>query len=146
MISGCPIEVLNTLPVNNSVREIKMSQMEMSIAHDHIQELLHKCAIIPSHREDGDFCSNVFLCPKSNGKYRMILNFKFFNNFAQKSSFKMETICSILDCVTRSCWMTILDLQDAFLIVPCLCKHCIYLKFVFNGKFSSTFHSRSDTV
>ena len=79
MISGCPIEVLNTLPVNNSVREIKMSQMEMSIALDHIQELLHKHIIIPSHREDGDFCSNVFLCPKSNGKYRMILNLKNFS-------------------------------------------------------------------
>ena len=134
MISGCPIEVLNTLPVNNSVREIKMSKSEMAIAREHIEELLRKHAIIESHREDGDFCSNVFLCPKSNGKYCMVLNLKFFNNFAHKSSFKMETLRSILDCVTKSCWMTILDLQDAFLTVPCLPKDCIYLKFVFDGK------------
>ena len=118
-----------------------MNKVETEYAKTHIQELLEKRAIVPSSREPGDFCSNVFLCPKPNGKYRMILNFKIFNQFAAKSRFKMETLQSIMNLVTKNSWMTILDLQDAFLTVPCKPEHCAYLKFIFQGKIWKYIHS-----
>ena len=102
MILGCPIELAKTLPQNNTVCEIKMNKVETEYAKQHIQELLAKRAIVPSTREEGDFCSNVFLCPKPNGKYRMIMNLKILNQFAAKSRFKIETLQSIINLVTKN--------------------------------------------
>ena len=101
MILGCLIELAKALPKNSNVCEIKMNKMETEYAKQHIQELLAKRAIVPSSREEGDFCSNVFLCPKPNGKFRMILNLKIFNQFAAKSRLKMETLQSLMNLVTK---------------------------------------------
>ena len=59
--------------------------------------------------------SNVFLTPKKDGGFQMILNLKKFNNYIVKQKFKMETIDHILSTMTQNCFMTILDLSDAYL-------------------------------
>ena len=41
-------------------------------------------------REKGDFFSNIFIRPKQDGKYRMILNLKPFNKYLQYHHFKMD--------------------------------------------------------
>ena len=99
-----------------------------------IDKLLAKNAIVESSGEDHDFVSNIFLCPKKDGGFHIILNLKQFNNFAEKKKFKMETLQSILHLVTLNCWMTILDLLDTNLSVPVLPAHSIFLKFMFQGK------------
>ena len=134
MISGCPIRISRPLPSNTSVRDIRMNSKEMSAAREHISELLAKNAVVKSNREEGDFLSNVFLCPKKDGGYRMILNLKEFNKYVDKIHFKMETLQSILHLVTPQCWQTILDLQDAYLTVPVKFAHQIFLKFTFQGQ------------
>ena len=118
MILACPIHVSRPFPSQTSVREIKMSMDENKAARDHIQELLRKKAIVPSDKTDGDFLSNVFLVPKKDGGFRMILNLKQFNKYVEKFHFKMETLQTILHLVSPHSWMTVLDLQDAYLVIP----------------------------
>ena len=60
----------------------------------------------------------------------MILNLKKFNNFVDKYKFKMETLNSMLDLVTPSCWMSSVDLSNAYLVMPILLDHTGFLKFV----------------
>ena len=68
MISACPLE-LNEIPSQvTPQREYKMSKVEKAAAHEHIQDLLTKKAIVRCSHSDGDFISSVFLCPKKNGQ------------------------------------------------------------------------------
>ena len=63
----------------------------------------------------------------------MILNLKKFNNYIDKHKFKMETLNSMLDMVQQNSWMTSVDLSDAYLVIPLLCKHSGYLKFIWRN-------------
>ena len=100
----------------------------------HIQELLNKRAIVHSKCTPGDFVSTVFLCPKKSGSYRLILNLKQFNRYAEKIKFKMESLTHILSLVTKGCFMTLIDLLDAYLTLPVKREDCSYLKFFFQGQ------------
>ena len=81
-----------------------------------------------------DFLRNVFLRLKHDGGYRMILNLKQFNRYVDYAHFKMESLQNILDLVTENCFMCILDLSNAYLMVPIGRKYIQFLKFWFNGK------------
>ena len=62
----------------------------------------------------GEFISPIFSVPKKDGNVRLILNLKKFNMFVENSHFKMESIHTVLTLVTPNCWMTSLDLKDAY--------------------------------
>ena len=64
----------------------------------------------------------------------IILNLKETNNHLDKIHFKMETLNSILKLIRPNCYMTSIDLKDAYYSVKIFEKHQKYLKFVFDGK------------
>ena len=134
MTKACPIKLVATLPQENCARKLRMSTKEMAVAKEQIQTLLEKKAIVKTVRSPGDFVSSIFLCPKKNGKMRTILDLKNFNNFAEKICFKMETLQHILHLIEPNFWMSSIDICDAFLGIPVLAAHQIYLKFEFNGE------------
>ena len=89
----------------NPSPQIPMSREEMAAADEHIQTLLKKGAIweCPSNEpEPGEFISNVFLWPKKDGSYHMILNLKKFNEYVQYKKLKMETLNHILSFTKKS--------------------------------------------
>ena len=96
-------------------------------------ELLQKLAIVQTVREPGDFVSNIFVDPIKDNKFHMILNLKKFNPFVDKVSFKMETLETILQLVTPLCFMTSVDLSDAYLLITMHISHCHFLKFSWKG-------------
>ena len=99
-----------------------------------IKDLLQKGAIKESQHEEGEFISPIFLVPKSEDSFKMILNLKRLNENMPYSHFKMETIKSILTLVTPNCYMVKVDIKDAYHSVPILPEHQKYLKFYFRGK------------
>ena len=135
MVSGMTIDLVD-LPYQRKLpHEIKLNSQEFAAASEHISTLLSKKAIIEStFNPKKDFLSNVFLRPKHDGGYRMILNLKQFNKYVDYAHFKMESLQNILDLVTENCVMCILDLSDAYLTVPIGRKYVRFLKFQFNGK------------
>ena len=63
-----------------------------------MQSLLKKGAIRVS-KEQGGFISNIFLVPKDEERWRLILNLKSLNEFVAYEHFKMEDIRCVKDRV-----------------------------------------------
>ena len=110
-----------------------MSNEELLAGDLEIEKLVNKNAIIRCQEDKVQCISNVFLTPKKDGGYRMILNLKSFNDYITKQKFKMETIDHILAAMTEGCFMTIVDLSDAYLTLPVSQLFWKFLKFRWRG-------------
>ena len=77
----------------------------------------------------GDFLSTIFVRPKKDGSYRMILNLKPLNEFVSYYHFKMDTIYTTLKLMRPGCFMASVDLKDAYYSVPVAKEDRKYLKF-----------------
>lgn len=67
---------------------------------------------------EGQFISNVFLKPKPNAKYHMILDPSILKGDLSYPHFKMENLQTALDLMTPGCFMASLGLADAFYSIP----------------------------
>ena len=130
IVQGMHIE-LNDLPVQTSKPHPRvLSEQELSAGDEHIKTLLAKRAIVPSsENECGEYISMVFLIPKRDRGLCMILNLKKFNKFVEYHHFKMETLQHILSHITPGCFMSVFDLEDAYLMVGIVGIHIRFLKF-----------------
>lgn len=99
-----------------------------------INKLLKKGAIQTCQEERGQFVSKIFLIPKPDGSYRLILNLKKLNKFIETIHFKLEDIRMVRDLVRRDCFMATLDLKDAYYLVSIEKSYRKYLRFEFDGK------------
>ena len=79
-----------------------------------IKNLRRKGVIKESQHEEGEYISPIFLTPKSDGSFTMILNFKKLNDRMPYIHFKMETIKSVLNLVTPNWCMAKIDIKDAY--------------------------------
>ena len=86
-----------------------------------------------SHHEPGEFISTIFLRPKSDGSFRMILNLKEFNKSVEHHHFKMDTLDTVTKMIKPGCYMASVDLKDAYYTVPIQRDHQTFLKFEFKG-------------
>ena len=66
----------------------------------------------------GEYISPIFIVPKKNGEYRMILNLKQLNENIVYHHFKMETFKSALKLVKKNCYFASVDLRHAYYSVP----------------------------
>lgn len=96
-----------------------------------IKKLLEIGAVIPCSDEPGQFLSKIFLIPKSNGKYRFILNLKSFNRFVETSHFKMEDYRTATKLMSPNCYMASVDLKDAYFLINMHESSKKYLRFKF---------------
>lgn len=99
-----------------------------------IGDLLNIGAISICEPCEGQFISSIFLTPKSNGKFRFILNLKNLNRFIDTDHFKLEDLRTAIKLVTQDCWMTTLDLKDAYLLVKIHEDSKKYLRFIYDQK------------
>ena len=102
---------------------------------NHIQELLSKEAIEKVRDPTSlGFYSNVFMVPKKNGKFRLVINLKELNNYIIIPGFRMETVASVTAAVQPGDWAISLDLTDAYHHVPIALWFRKFLRFVVNGQ------------
>ena len=80
-------------------KEISFSDEHRQIIDNEISDLLKKGAVEHSKFELGQFVSNIFIVPKSNGKYRPIINLRYLNCFVHYEHFKQETFKVVLDLI-----------------------------------------------
>ena len=134
MIKGCSIDVQQDIDQTRPMQPLHFSAEETAQIDEHISELFRKNAIKEFEHEKGEFISNIFLCPKKDGGARVILNLKKFNLNLEKISFRMETLETIIQLVTENCWMTKIDLSDAYLTLGVKLEHQKYLRFFWKGR------------
>ena len=61
---------------------------------------------------------NIFLQPKNNGKFRMILDLTLLNKLIEYEHFKMFNLSTALALVEKGVWMASGDLTDAYYSGP----------------------------
>ena len=115
---------------NNSIASIHHDAV-----HNEIMELVKKRVIVKCSREEGDFVSPIFTVPKKDGNLRLILNLKKLNEYVEFFHFKMEDISTILKLVRKGCWMTSIDLKDAYYSVKICEEDQKFLKFLYNKSY-----------
>ena len=67
---------------------------------------------------------------KASGAWRLIIDLSTLNLRFQQTSFKMETLQSVLLSVRPGDWMVSLDLKDAYLRVPMHPESRKFLRFM----------------
>ena len=105
----------------------------ISVVRTEIHKLLAKGVIAQSQHEPDEFISPIFLLPKKEGTYRIILNLKRFNQYVANHHFKMDTLDTMIKLMKPGCYMASTDLRDAYYTVAIHPDHQKYLKFVANG-------------
>ena len=133
-IEGYKLE-FDSAPVQLRVpNEIPFSGEEQDVVSEEIESMLAKGAIVPSEHEPDEFISTIFIVPKSNGKFRPVINLKFLNEFVHYEHFKQETFNVVLDLVQENDFFTSLDLRDAYFSICVQSFFQKYLKFSWQGQ------------
>ena len=95
-----------------------------------LAKLEDKGVIERSVQEAGQVVSNVFLRPKANGEFRLILDLTNLNKCVEYNPFKMEFLLTALEILRPRCFMGSVDLKDAYILVP-VAEH--HRKFIWEG-------------
>ena len=108
-----------------------MSQSSSPFLREEIENLLNKRAVerVQNPGTPG-FYSRIFLVPKKNGKFRLIIDLSLLNRYIEKQAFKMETVKSVRQAMRLNDWAVSIDLTDAYLHVPIHHQSRKYLRFV----------------
>ena len=129
IVQGYLIEFISVPIQSSQPKQPKLDKHEEIALNVLLEELLQKRVIEKCAHEAGKFVSPVFLRPKKNGEYRMILNLKNLNKFISHIHFKMDTLQSCINLMKMNCFMASLDLTDAYYSVSISPDSQKYLKF-----------------
>ena len=129
-MAGDTIEFNVSPPIKHSANNPKVNTEESRVINDEISKMLAKGVIVHAQPEEIEFVSPIFITPKRDGTFRLILNLKYLNEFIAYEHFKMETIKSVAYCVTQNCYMAKIDLKDAYYSVSIHPDYQRFLKFI----------------
>nr|CAH7741143.1 unnamed protein product [Callosobruchus chinensis] len=115
-------------------REPKWSSTEKSSIKLCLKRLLNMGAITMVKPCKNQYIANIFLRKKRDGSERVILNLKSLNKFIRTAHFKMEDQKLVSKLLFKDCFLSTLDLKDAYLMLAVHQGHRKYLRFRFEGK------------
>lgn len=123
-----------TPPPLSSVPVI-MNQSSSHLLREEVSKLLQKRAVerVTNPGTPG-FYSRLFVVPKKNGKFRPVIDLSILNYYIQKKPFKMETVKSVRQSVSRNDWAVSIDLTDAYLHILIHRQSRKYLRFVVDNQ------------
>ena len=114
MIRGDTTEFENGIPIKHNAKNPSFSsdeEVEMQVS---LEEMFHKQIIRETTHESTEIVSLIFIVKKPDGETTLILNLKDLNEFVKYEHFKMDGIKTIINMITRNCFMSTLDLNDAY--------------------------------
>ena len=128
-IKGDKIEFVEYPKQTMIPREYNFDATERVIIDRQIEKFLQTGVIEKTTHCEGEYISNIFIQPKKDGSYRLILNLKYLNQFVQYHHFKMENLKSAITLMSPNCYMASIDLKDAYYSVSIDTNHRKYLHF-----------------
>ena len=111
----------------------RLSKIETSAASEEIQKLLEKKVLEIALDSSDQVISNIFLRPKKDGRYRMILDLTWVNKHIFYQHFKMCSLNTAKYMLRSDCWMGSIDLRDAYYSVLIHPDYRKFLRFRWNG-------------
>ncbi|CAB4039512.1 Hypothetical predicted protein, partial [Paramuricea clavata] len=135
-VTHCHLE-FDSLPesnVSNTRPYFTFNETEQTVIDGEIEKFLQKGIIRHSVPESGEVLSPIFITPKKDGTSRVIFNLKALNQFVSYHHFKMDTLDTAIRLMRPGCFMTSIDLKDAYYSIPIALEHQNYLKFIWRDK------------
>lgn len=99
-----------------------------------VGKLAQKSVVKPVKHCRGEFISNVFLRPKKDGSFRLILDLSILNEIIEYIHFKLDSIKTAMNLIRPNCFMACLDWKDAYFSVPVHKKFKKFLRFFWGGQ------------
>ena len=135
IVQNCHLQLKEgTNPINTKVPYSFFNAREEQIIQGEIKKLLKMEVLIEVEHCSDEFLSPIFVVPKKNDEYRMILNLKNFNENIEYYHFKMDTFESAIKLIKPNCYMASVDLRHAYYSIYIAEEEQKKLRFVFNGK------------
>ena len=133
-VGGISIPLVKKVNQTAPVREIHMNDRERKFVRQKLQQLIDCGCIVKLKKPiKNGWLSNIFLRPKKDGTYRIILNLKPLNEFIEYKKFKMPTISNVTRMIRRSYKMISVDILDAYSHTKICRKDRCLLQFKFEG-------------
>ena len=110
------------------------SETEQTIIDIEIEIFLQNGIIQFSVNEPGQITSPIFTRLKKDGFHRVIFNLRKLNESVSYHHFKMDTLETALRLMTPNCYVTSLDLKNAYCSIPVAKEHQKCLKFIWNNQ------------
>lgn len=89
-----------SLRIEMLLKEIHFPQQEQEVNDKEIDKLLIKGVISETTHCPGKYISTIFVCPRKDEEYRLILNLKNLNEHVEHQHFKMDTLESAIGPIT----------------------------------------------
>ena len=122
-------------PVQNHVPQEMIFPLDQErLVGEEVEKLIQKGAVSPVESIPGEFISQLFVVPKSDGGLRPVINLKALNRFIKDEHFKMERFHMIRNLVKQGDWMVKVDLKDAYFLIPVHQAHQKFLRFQWKGQ------------
>ena len=102
-----------------------------------VEAMLAKGAFEIARDPGPGFYSRFFLVEKATGGWRPVIDLSHLNDFVQLTSFKMETVASVLLSVREGDFLASLDLKDAYFQIPIHGSSRKLLRFMSEGTVQS---------
>ena len=116
-------------------REYKFNEHQKEFIEKEIFELLDKNVIVEIEDVSECFVSNIFLRPKPDNKFRMIIDLSDLNKFVTHNHFKMDTLDTATELMFPGAWMASIDLKEAYYAIPVSEADQKFLVFQWEKKF-----------
>ena len=125
-----------SIPIQKEAPSQCVKQFEMDVISTEIEKRLQKGVIVATRHGKGKFISPIFIRPKKDISFQLILNLKRLNIHVEYQHFKMDTLRSAINMMRPNCYMGSVDLKDAYYSVPiAYCDQQKYLKFEWTIQF-----------
>lgn len=127
----CHIEFYNNvIPIRTELnRPMIFSKKEEAIIDNEVKNLKEIGVLEKVEDVQNMYLSPIFVVPKKDGEYRMILNLKDLNFDIVYHHFKMETFETALKLIKPNCYMASIDIRHAYYSVPIAHEHRKFLCF-----------------
>ena len=134
-IGGITIPFIENVQQEKPAREIHMSNKEREYARIKIQQLIDtSCVEKLSSVKPNGWVSNIFLWPKKDGSFRLILNLKPLNRFIEYRKFKMPSIRTVVQMIKKNSKFLSIDLKDTYAHGRVCDLDLPKLQFIFEGQ------------
>ena len=111
------------------------SNHEQFLIAEQINKLLSKGAIERCSLSEDQILSSIFLVPKPDKTFRLILNLKGLNEFIEMECFKVEDYKVVKRLIGPHDFMATLDLKDAYYLISIAKNDRKYLSFMYGGEY-----------
>lgn len=133
-ISGIKEDFITWPPIQDKLPPIYRFNDDHKEAIDGEVDKLLKREIVSKISHGWKFVSNVFIRPKPNNKWRLIIDLSPLNVHIRKEHFKMDNLNVALDMLFPGAFMASIDLRDAYYTLPIAKSLQPYVYFQWNNE------------